>query len=435
MKILLFPSDMGGGFGHISRCLALAYEAKSRGHECAFVINDWKYFSRIQSAFRVYTSMLYPKWSSALFNQAKALIRGFASDKQPVFTEFSSLDYQPLRDGFTNEKIVEKKLAQYQNIVHKFKPDLLVGDTNLLTWILSKLTDIPLIQIVRYANHPDTEKIIWWKNAPENMAPPNTVALFNRALAKKKLATITKISNLLQGDFYVVPSIPEIEPIIDKNKISYTGALTISNNNLEVPPWFSDLNNKRPLIYITIGGGAGPVGTKQFFMTILEAFRNSPFQVVVSTSMKFDLKSLPPSTNSVRFFNWVPGKLLISKADLVIFHGGYGTLMETVKYGKPTITIPFQTEQEGNGRRLECLGSGRVLKLSEEEPKIINGTWAYGNFSYLAQYSYDLKAETLIEESSKILTNTEHQEKAQKLQGEVQKYRGSYQLIELMENL
>ena len=69
---------------------------------------------------------------------------------------------------------------------------------------------------------------------------------------------------------------------------------------------------------------------------------------------------------NIRFFKWVPGKLIISKADLIIFHGGYGTMMESIGYGKRTITVPFHSKQEGNGRRLEQLDYGSVLKPAEE---------------------------------------------------------------------
>ena len=108
------------------------------------------------------------------------------------------------------------------------------------------------------------------------------------------------------------------------------------------------------------------MGNNLFFQTILKAFAGKPFRVVVSTSDRFGKDDFPDLPHNIMVFPWVPGKLLISRADLVIFHGGYGTMMECVAYGKPSIVIPFQTEQEGNGRRLEQLGCGALLRLSEE---------------------------------------------------------------------
>jgi UDP:flavonoid glycosyltransferase YjiC (YdhE family) len=118
---------------------------------------------------------------------------------------------------------------------------------------------------------------------------------------------------------------------------------------------------------------------------------------------------------------------------LVIFHGGYGTMMESIACGKPTITIPFHSEQEGNGRRLGQLGCGLVVKLSKENYKRIEGKWKYGSYSFLVQYRYDLTAEELIREVNKILFNAEYLNKAQTIQSKVKDYHGPKKTMELIE--
>ena len=431
-KLLFFPSDLGGGFGHISRCLALAQEAKHRGHNCAFVINNSKYEKTIGDDFKIFISMLSPKWSS-LFLLLKNKIVSFRSHPPPLFTEFSGLDYQVVRDGLVNEEIIKKRIAHYLKIVNAFKPDLLIGDTNLLAWILGKKVDTPVVQIVRYASYPGTAKLIWWKKEPEGMNPPNAPALFNPLLMRMGLMSIKRAEDLLRGDLFIVPSIPEIEPIPEDGKTVHVGELTISSNNNEIPAWFHEIDGHLPLVYITIGGGAGPVGNKLFFSTIVEAFANKPIQVVVSTSNKFDSLDFTNPSKNVRFFQWVPGKLLISKANLVIFHGGYGTMMESIACGKPTITIPFHSEQEGNGRRLEQAGCGLIVKLSKEDYKRIEGKWKYGTYSFLVQNRYDVTAEALMREVNKILFNKEYINKVQNLQSKVKEYQGPHKVMELIE--
>jgi spore coat polysaccharide biosynthesis predicted glycosyltransferase SpsG len=39
MKLLFLPNYLGGGFGHIGRCLALAEKARERNFQCAFFLN------------------------------------------------------------------------------------------------------------------------------------------------------------------------------------------------------------------------------------------------------------------------------------------------------------------------------------------------------------------------------------------------------------
>lgn len=432
MKILFFPSDMGGGFGHISRCLAIAHEAKYRGHKCAFVINDKKYEKKIKNDFNVFISKIHNRYLFLL-----QLLRNKISVKKssvsPLFTEISGLDYQVIRDGLDSEKIIMKILNQYLKIAKDFKPDVLIGDTNLLVWMLSRIVQVPVVQIVRFASHPETAKIIWWKTQPEGMTLPDSYALFNPLLRKMGLRPIKRAEDLLRGDLYIVPSIPEIEPIPTDEKTIHVGELTTPVKNNEIPSWFHEIDNDQPLIYITIGGGAGPVGNKLFFSTIIEAFANKSIQVVVSTSSKFDSQEFPNPPRNIRFFRWVPGKLLISKADLVIFHGGYGTMMETVTCGKPTIITPFQTEQEGNGRRLEMLGCGRVIKLSSEDYKKIEGQWKYGTYSFLVQKRFDLTSGKLYREVDNLLNDNECLSNAQGIQSKIIKYRGAEGTMELIE--
>jgi UDP:flavonoid glycosyltransferase YjiC (YdhE family) len=331
------------------------------------------------------------------------------------------------------EQAVECTLERYRHVVQTFKPDILVGDTNLLLWILAREVSLPVAQIVRYASHPKTAKMIWWESEPVGMIPPNSADLFNQILSKMGLKPINRAEDLLEGDLYLIPSIHEIEPVPLDEKTFHVGELTLSESEGEAPIWFEAMNNGQPLVYVTIGGGAGNVGNKLFFSTIIKAFSNKNIQVVVSTSSKFnpqDFTNLPPN---IHFFEWVPGKFLISKANLVVFHGGYGTMMESIACGKPTVTIPFHSEQEGNGRRLEQAGCGRVVKLSRENYKQIEGKWKYGKYSYLVQNRYDLRPEELFENVDKILFKAEYLHNAQRLQSKLKEYHGAVKTLDLLE--
>jgi UDP:flavonoid glycosyltransferase YjiC (YdhE family) len=431
MKILFFPSDLGGGFGHISRCLALANEAKKRGHSCAFVLNDRKYEKLIKVCFCVFVLPTYPGLYRLYAMLKKTIsVKPYAA---PLFTEISGLDFQVVRDGLTSRKIITKKLTQYHEIVKRFNPHIIVGDTNLLLWMLSKKAHVPLVQIVRFALHPETANLIWWKKRPEGIVAPDSAALFNPLLAEMGLTPIKRAEDLMQGDLYIIPSIPEIEPVAADEKTVHVGDLTVSESMEQEPAWFGHIDNSRPLVYVTIGGGAGPVGNKLFFSTIVDAFSDKPIQVIVSTSEKYELQDLPAAPENIRYFKWVPGKLMISKADLVVFHGGYGTMMETVACGKPTITIPYQTEQEGNGRRLEQLGCGLVNKLSREKYKPVNATWEMGKYTFLVQTKYELKGQELLESVEEVLHNNKYKENTSQIQSRVKEYQGAAKAMNLIE--
>jgi len=110
-------------------------------------------------------------------------------------------------------------------------------------------------------------------------------------------------------------------------------------------------------------------------------------------------------------------------------------MMETVMCGKPTIITPFQTEQEGNGRRLEQLGCGRVILLSKERFKLVEARWNLDTYSFFIQNRYDLKPEELLGEVDRILNNHEYTHKAKRLQSKIKEYRGTKKALELIEKL
>lgn len=433
MRILFLPSDTGGGFGHISRCLALARECKSTGHTCAFVLNDTKYENKVGSDFAVYVAAKITSFRDRLFGRITGVFRR-KIDSPPLYLMISGLDYQVVRDRFFTTKDVEYVLAEYWKVVRDFKPDVLVGDTNLLVWMLGRKADLPVVQVVRYASHPATAKLIWWHAIPENMIPPDSAALFNPILERAGLENIARAEDLLRGDLYMVPSMPELEPILPSADTQFVGGLLAGTKPQNETSWTDDWRvGDHPLIYVSIGGGASSVGSRMFFSMLAEAFSGFPARVVVSTGGKFPSESFSSLPANVRFFDWVPGRALISMADLVIFHGGYATMMETVAAGKPTIIVPFHSEQESNGRRLEQLGAGRVLRLSHEAFEEVKASWPQGTYSYLIQKSFDLVPDELRLAARDILADSEYTYKTQVLQNKIASYGGSSKAVDLIQ--
>ena len=434
MRILFLPSDSGGGFGHVSRCLALAAEACDRGHDCGFILNDSKYERIVNAQFPV---MLQKPWRSRALRlyQTAANLHKSQPNPPPLYIGISGMDFQVVRDGLTSQKAIAATLKRYLRAVHEFKPDILVGDTNLMAWILGQSANLPVVQIVRYAFHPETARLIWWDKIPAEIKPPRSVDIFNRFLHLKGLPAISKAEDLLRGNFYIVPSIPAIEPIECKDGLTvHVGALLRRNDVRETHFSIAPMAGDPHLIYVTIGGGAGFVGHQQFFSSIVKAFGGRPVQVVISTGGKFDVSFIEDSAGNISCHDWLPGRELIASADLVIFHGGYATMMETVDAAKPSIVVPFHTEQESNGRRLEQLGCAGVLKLSKSPYECVQNYLYARAYSYVIQRSYDLSTDELSAATEKTLNDPCYAEAAKNLQNTMRSYGGAELAMELIEH-
>jgi UDP:flavonoid glycosyltransferase YjiC (YdhE family) len=112
-------------------------------------------------------------------------------------------------------------------------------------------------------------------------------------------------------------------------------------------------------------------------------------------------------------------------------------MMETVKFGVPSLIIPFHTEQEGNGRRLEHQGAGRVIGPSNsiECYKLISFRWRNGDFSTWVQPRSQLMPEELYESVRVIMESPEFKDSAVALRDIAHEYAGANGAIDTIQTL
>ena len=115
------------------------------------------------------------------------------------------------------------------------------------------------------------------------------------------------------------------------------------------------LETGSPVIYI--GFGSMNSGNMNRLLTIiLRAIRAINVRAVIdlgSTGRRFS------STSKVYFINdYVPHDWLFPRVDAVIHHGGAGTTSTGLRYGKPTLIIPFAGDQPFWGNRVWQSGCG-----------------------------------------------------------------------------
>jgi len=67
--------------------------------------------------------------------------------------------------------------------------------------------------------------------------------------------------------------------------------------------------------------------------------------------------------------DYAPGSKIMQKSDVVICHGGNGTIYQAMSQGVPIIGIPTHFEQEFNMQRVEDLEIGIRLSELEFEPR------------------------------------------------------------------
>lgn len=432
-KALFFPSYRGGGFGHVGRCLALAKELARQGWEIAFMIGG-SHADRVAAAGWATFCPPPPSLPTRFRKRLGAALGHFRPSLAYLF--FSDLNFQAVRDGFYTPQIVRQEVEWELDIVKRFHPDVLVGDAWLLTSIVGRLAGLPVVQIIRSATHPACPQLVWWRDVPSQVRSPDIALVFNPALERWGLLPIQRAEDLLDGDLLLVPSIPELDPLPpDVKRTHYIGPLVrLIQNDERVPDWLAELPRDRPILYVTVGGGSDSVRGMNLLPFWEAAFAETDWEVVVSTGGR-PVPRRWRRRGNMSVFSWVPGAAMIERADGVLSHGGYGTMMETVQAGVPSVVIPFHTEQESNGRRLQQSGAARVLAPGDEDLEPMEGRWGGGTFVALACHRLPFQPHQVREAVSAILHDDRYRVSALRLQRSQATYGGAALAVKLLADL
>ncbi len=131
------------------------------------------------------------------------------------------------------------------------------------------------------------------------------------------------------------------------------------------PDWLAAFPQRRPAVYFTIGTVESAYD-RRFFSIAAEAVRALPgIQAVMTVCYDGqDIKKLSVPEN-LRIEKYVPNALIVPKVDLVVHHGGFSTTLDCLMNGTPSIVIPFEGDQNENGRRVSYLRAGYRMRYKD----------------------------------------------------------------------
>ncbi|RMH62991.1 MAG: hypothetical protein D6677_08525 [Calditrichaeota bacterium] len=135
-------------------------------------------------------------------------------------------------------------------------------------------------------------------------------------------------------------------------------------------PW-ERIDDTKPLVFCTLGSQSYMYRQNlQFFRTVIETFGSrSEWNLIVSLGKGLSIDQFKNGYSNVTVVNWAPYARILSKASLMITHGGLGTIKHCIYYGVPMIVFPFMRDQPGNAARVTYHGlglAGDIKKISEE---------------------------------------------------------------------
>jgi len=75
--------------------------------------------------------------------------------------------------------------------------------------------------------------------------------------------------------------------------------------------------------------------------------------------------------DNVRATGWLPLNLVLPACDLVVHHGGPGSVFTALALGVPQLALPQTADQFENSERLVAVGAGRQLLPAERDPDAV----------------------------------------------------------------
>ena len=129
-----------------------------------------------------------------------------------------------------------------------------------------------------------------------------------------------------------------------------------------LPPWVRELP-PRPTVYVTLGTVFNEA--VHIFRAILEGLRDADVNVIVTIGKSGDAAALGALPDNVHVEAYIPQSLLLPHCDLVIGHGGSGTMLGAVGACLPQLAVPQAADQFINAAAVVRAGVGLALKPSE----------------------------------------------------------------------
>ncbi len=123
-------------------------------------------------------------------------------------------------------------------------------------------------------------------------------------------------------------------------------------------PWLDALPGL-PIVYITLGTVYNhDLGV---FRALLDGLRDEALNLVVTVGKQNDPAALGLQPANVHVHRYIPQELLLPRCAAVVTHGGAGSTLGALAFGRPLLVVPQGADQFYNADRVVAAGAGIQL--------------------------------------------------------------------------
>jgi UDP:flavonoid glycosyltransferase YjiC (YdhE family) len=153
---------------------------------------------------------------------------------------------------------------------------------------------------------------------------------------------------------------PAVPPPATMHPFRYTGFSQSGEEAL--PAWVAELE-ERPTIYATMGTDFNSM--TEILSAILAGLGSEPVNLILTIGRDRNPEEFGPQPDNVHVERYIPQNLVLPYCDLVVCHGGSGTVMDAVSHGLPMVIIPIGADQPDNAQICAQAGVARIVQPSE----------------------------------------------------------------------
>lgn len=317
-----------GGSGHLRPLIPFARAAAAAGHTVAVAGSGNRYDEITAAGFAAFrTSEPKPQPTEE-------------SAQLPEMPEPVDLarEEQVMRDGFAGRG-ARRHVTAIREIVLEWKPDVIVRDEiDFGSAIAAETLGIPCVSVI---------VLLAGGLARGDVIRDPITAL----RAENGLAADPELTRLA-GPLVIMPAPPSLRdprhPLPENTFWCAPGE--------HVPRRSRTADT--PLVYLTLG----TFDTyRSVFERVLAGLRDLPIRLAATVGRQLEPASFGAQPEQVRIEQFVPQDEILAEADLVIAHGGSGTLIGSLAHGIPSLLLPMGADQPYNARR--CVELGTALEL------------------------------------------------------------------------
>lgn len=339
MRILF---TFAGGSGHLEPLVPIARAAAAAGHAVAFCGRPWM----TPQVTALALPMLAAGSDTGLRPQQRPLVApDIEHERRIVGTAFAG-------------RVARERAVDLLPLVHAWQPDLLVcEEVDFGAMVVAEHCGLPFANVVVIAAGSFIK--------PEYVAPPLDALRAAYGLPPDPaLAMLTR--HLVLAPFppqYRDPADPLPPAAYAFRPPLRSGAAAKELAGIvRRPDW--------PTIYFTLGT-VFPLESGDLFRRVLAGLRGLQVNVITTVGREFDPADLGPQPAQIHVARYIPQASLLAHSDLVINHGGSGSVLGALAHGRPLLVLPLGADQPLNAARCSGLGAGLTLDAVNATPAMI----------------------------------------------------------------